>query len=175
MDLQLSEQVHRKTELHNKQVKKNSEILKTLIDCVILLSKQELSFQGHDENAGSTNRGNYMELLSLIAENNTDLHCHLSTNKVFSGTSGKTQNYLITAIAEVMTEEIRREVNKAPFVSVMADETTDASNAAQLTLVLRYITGTGVKESFVRFEDVTSGKRADDIAGLIIRFLEENE
>ncbi|CAJ1066433.1 zinc finger MYM-type protein 1-like isoform X1 [Xyrichtys novacula] len=74
-----------------------------------------------------------------------------------------------------MGEEIRREVNKAPFVSVMVDETTDASNAAQLALVLRYVTDTGVKERFVRFEDVTSGKRADDIAGLIIRFLVENE
>ena len=116
-----------------------------------------------------------MELLSLIAESNTDLHYHLSTNKVFSGTSGKIQNDLITAIAEVMGEEIRREVNKAPFVSVMVDETTDASNAAQLALVLRYVTATGVKERFVRFEDVTSGKRADDITGLIIRFLVENE
>lgn len=37
------------------------------------------------------------------------------------------------------------------------------------------LTDTGVKERFVRFEDVTSGKRADDIAGLIICFLEENE
>lgn len=52
---------------------------------------------------------------------------------------------------------------------------TDVSNAAQLALVLRYVTDTGVKEQFVRFEDITSGKRADDIAGLIICFLEENE
>lgn len=116
-----------------------------------------------------------MELLSLIAENNTDLHYHLSTNKVFSGTLGKIQNDLIAAVAEVMREEIIMEVIKALFVSVMADETTDTSNAAQLALALRYVTGTGVKERFVRFEDVTSGKRADDIAGLIIRFLEENE
>ncbi|KAK3566262.1 hypothetical protein QTP86_030551 [Hemibagrus guttatus] len=137
--------------------------------------KKELSFRGHDESAGSNDRGNYVELLCLIAESNTDLHYHLSTNKVFSGTSGKIQNDLITAIAEVMGEEIRSEVKKAPFVSVMVDETTDASNAAQLALVLRYVTGTGVKERFVRFEDVTGGKRADDIAGLIIGFLLENE
>ncbi|KAL1251970.1 hypothetical protein QQF64_019766 [Cirrhinus molitorella] len=57
----------------------------------------------------------------------------------------------------------------------MVDETTDVSNAAQLALVLRYVTDTGVKERFVRFEDVTSGKRADDIAALIVRFLEEYE
>lgn len=174
VDLQLSEQVHRETDLKNQKVKKNRKILKRLIDRVIFLGKQELSFQGHDKSAGSKNRGNYLELLSLIAESNTDLHYHLSTNKVFCGTSGKIQNNLITVIAEVMRVEIRREVKKAPFVSVMVDETTDVSNATQLALVLRYVTDTVVKERFVRFEDVTSGKRADDIAGLIIRFLEEN-
>lgn len=42
VDLQLSKQVRRETELHNEQVKKNREILKTLIDCVIFLGMQEL-------------------------------------------------------------------------------------------------------------------------------------
>ncbi len=119
--------------------------MKRLIDCVIFLGKQELSFRGQDESAGSTNRGNCLELLSFIAENNTDLHYHLSTNKVFCGTSGKIQNDLINAIAEVMGEDIKGEINKAPFVAVMVDEPTDVSNAAQLTLVLRYVTDTGVK------------------------------
>ena len=108
VDLQLSEQVRWETELHNKKVKKNREILKRLIDCVIFLGKQELSFWGHNESTGSKNKGNYVELLSLIADSNTDLHYHLSTNKVFSGISGKIQNDLITAIAEVMGEEIRK-------------------------------------------------------------------
>ncbi|XP_077444502.1 zinc finger MYM-type protein 1-like isoform X2 [Stigmatopora argus] len=175
VELQFNEQVRRETECHNEKVKKNREILKRLIDCVIFLGKQELSFQGHDASAASPNKGNYVELLSFIAERNTDLHYHLSTNNMFSGTSGKLQNDLITAIAEVMREEIKREVDKAPFVTVMVDETTDASNAAQLALVLRYVTGRGVKERFVRFENVTSGNQANNIAGLIIQFLVENE
>ncbi|XP_077447404.1 zinc finger MYM-type protein 1-like [Stigmatopora argus] len=165
VELQFNEQVRTETERHNEKVKKNREILKSLIDCVIFWGKHKLSFRGHDESAASPNKGNYVELLSLIAEKNTDLHYHLSTNKVFSGTSGRIQNDLITAIAEVMEEEIRSVV----------DETTDASNAAQLALVLRYVRGKGVKERFVRFENVTGGKRADDIAGLIIQFLVENE
>lgn len=37
------------------------------------------------------------------------------------------------------------------------DETTDLSSAAQLEVVLRYVTDKAVKEWFVRFEDVTSG------------------
>ncbi|KAK1874902.1 Zinc finger MYM-type protein 1 [Dissostichus eleginoides] len=175
VDLQLNDQLRRETELHNERVNKNREILKRLIDCVLFLGKQELSFRGHDESAESRNRGNYVELLSFLAESNTDLHYHLSTNKVFTGTSGKIQNDLIYAIAEVFGEEIKMEIKKAPFVAVMVDETTDVGNVAQLSVVLRYVTDTGVKERFVRFEDVTSGKRADDIAALIFRFLEEYE
>lgn len=34
---------------------------------------------------------------------------------------------------------------------------------------------TGVKERFIKFEDVSRGKRADDIAALILHFLEEYE
>lgn len=37
------------------------------------------------------------------------------------------------------------------------------------------MTDTGVKERLVRFDNFSSGKRADDIAVLIIRFLEEYE
>ncbi|KAK9531031.1 hypothetical protein VZT92_010483 [Zoarces viviparus] len=175
VDLQINEQVCSETELHNKKFKKNREISKRLIDCVIFLGKQELSVRGHDEHKESTNKGNYVELLSFVAEHDTDLHYHLSTNKVFTGTSGKIQNDLISAIGEVIGEEIRREINQAPFVAVMVDETTDVSNRAQLALMVRYVTDTGVKERFVRFDDVTGNKRADDIAALLIQFLEDHD
>jgi len=70
------------------------------------------------------------------------------TNKVFCGASGRIQNDLIHAIGDVMGEEIKKEVHKAPFVAVMLGETTDVSNTAQL--------GARVKERFVTFENVTS-------------------
>lgn len=78
--LQLSKEVRKETELNIEKVEKNKEI------CVIFLGKQELSFRGHDESAGSKNRGNYLELLSLITESNTDLYYHQSTNKVGQNT-----------------------------------------------------------------------------------------
>ena len=68
VDLQLNEQVRRETELHNENVKKNREILMTLIDSVIFLGKQELPFRGHDESKESTNKGNYVELLNFVVE-----------------------------------------------------------------------------------------------------------
>lgn len=141
MDLQLNHHVRRETDRHNETVKKNREILKRLMDCAIFLCKQEFSLRGHNERKESTNKGNYMELLSLLAKHNTDFHFYLSTNKVFPGTSGKIQSDLISA--EVVTEEIRREVNQAPFVAV--DETTAVSNSSQLALVLRDVTSAAAR------------------------------
>ncbi|KAF3847096.1 hypothetical protein F7725_020124, partial [Dissostichus mawsoni] len=68
-------------------------------------------------------------------------------------------NDLISAVAEVMGETIKEEISKAPFVALMLDETSDVSNAAQLSCVLRFVTDSGVKERFVKFEDVTGKKR----------------
>lgn len=45
-----------------------------------------------------------VELISFLAKHDTDLHYQLTTNKVFTGRSGKIQNDLICAI--VMEEEI---------------------------------------------------------------------
>ena len=42
----------------------------------------------------------------------TQTYIITSTNKVFCGTSGKIQNNLMNAIAEVMGEEIQMEMNK---------------------------------------------------------------
>ncbi|KAL7380716.1 hypothetical protein ABVT39_022730 [Epinephelus coioides] len=93
VDLQLDEQRRRETSLHNERVKKNRDILKRLIDCVMFLGQQELSFRGHDERSESLNQG----------------------------TLQRTR---------------------------------------------------GVKERFLKFEDVTDKKRANDLAALIIKVLE---
>ncbi|KAJ4936913.1 hypothetical protein JOQ06_001498 [Pogonophryne albipinna] len=73
-----------------------------------------------------------------------------------------------------MGETIKEEISKAPFVALMLDETTDVSNAAQLSFVLRFVTDSGVKERFVKFEDVTGKKRAEDVAAMALGFLEEH-
>lgn len=57
----------------------------------------------------------------------------------------------------------------------MVDEMTDVGNVAQLALVLRYVTDTGVKERFLKFENVTTGKQTDDIAAHNVSSVKEYE
>jgi len=55
------------------------------------------------------------------------------------GTSGKIQNDLINAVAEVLNDSIKKEITNTKFVAVMVNETTDCSNSAQLSFLLRYV------------------------------------
>ncbi|XP_058880567.1 zinc finger MYM-type protein 1-like [Acipenser ruthenus] len=89
---------------HNEHVRKNREVLKRLIDSVVYLGKQELAFRGRDEGTNSSNRGNYVELLPLISVCDSMLSNHLSISTVFSGTSNKIQNGLISSVPQVLLD-----------------------------------------------------------------------
>jgi hypothetical protein len=142
-----------------------------LIACVIFLGQKELPFRGHDEGKESLNRGNYHELLSLLSNYDADLRNYLATATVFTGTSGKIQNDILNAVADVLNDAIKKEIDQTNFVAVMVDETTDFSDTAQLSYVLRYVTDMGVKERFLKYEDVTEKKQAHDLAALVIEML----
>ena len=61
----------------------------------MFLGQQELAFQGHNESSDSNNRGNYVQLLHLVAEFDDKLRAHLATANVFTGLSPIIQNDLI--------------------------------------------------------------------------------
>lgn len=71
----------------------------------------------------------------------------------------------------MLNDAIKKEINNSKFVAVMVDE-TDFSNSAQLSFVLRYVTDIGVKERFLKLEDVTEKKGADDLAASVLEVLD---
>ena len=83
IDESLSHEQNISNSLHNEKVRHNREIMRRLIDCVCFLGKQELSFRAHDEEASSSNRGNYIELLSFISNYDSILKNHLENSSVF--------------------------------------------------------------------------------------------
>lgn len=56
-------------------------------------------------------------------------------------------------------------------MAVILYETTDISNMAQISCVLRYVTEDGVKECFFKYEDVTEDRQAEVIAIQLLDFL----
>ena len=177
IDLALDEQRRLNISTHNAKVKENREILKDLINVTCFLAKQQLAFRGNDESTGSTNRGNYVELLHAIAEKDDRLARHLETSTVFSGLSNRIQNDLIEAVGDVIRNDIKKEISAAPFVAVEVDETTDVTNQAQISVILRYVAtteaGCEVREAFLGFDDVSKDRRAPAIAEYVLGVLEK--
>ena len=68
ISLALNEANRLQVSVHKAKVWENREILKYLIRATYFLAKQELAFRGNDESEGSSNRGNCVELLNVLAE-----------------------------------------------------------------------------------------------------------
>lgn len=80
------DQGHKQTILEfNNKVRENRDILKRLIDTVIFLCFQDLSFRGHREYTASDNRGNFRELVAFLTLNQSHVG-HL--DRLFRKTAG---------------------------------------------------------------------------------------
>ncbi|XP_061742423.1 uncharacterized protein LOC133542382 [Nerophis ophidion] len=170
VDLALKEQRRLNISIHNANVKENREILKDLINATCYLGKQELAFGG----TSSSDGGNFVQLLHLYAEKDERLARQLETSSVFTGTSDGIQDDLVEAVGDVIRNDIKREIKAARFVAVEVDQTTDATNQAQTSLVLRYVTAEGgVKEAFLGFDHVGGEGRAAALAQRVLGVLEK--
>lgn len=160
----------------NEKVTQNRYILKCLIDVTCYLAQQEIAFRGHNEKVDSNNKGNYVELLNLLALRDEKLAHHLKFSTVFSGTSKTIQNELIQCISTVVKNEIKTEINKSTFVSIMLDETVDISKKSQLSTTVRYISDEHqAVERFIDFSDVSNARTAVALYNHITKFISEYE
>ncbi|KAL4085210.1 hypothetical protein QTP88_027069 [Uroleucon formosanum] len=152
---------------HNEQVGINRRILARMVHVVCYLGKQELAFRGHRENTESLNKGNYLELLDLLAQEEQFLKEHFISSFIFKGTSNTIQNYLIQCVTKVLNSKILKEIKSASFVSVQANETTDVSCRSQMSLIFRYVIDQNIIERFIGIFDVSKDKTASGLAGVI--------
>lgn len=71
-------------------------------------------------------------------QNYSALKSHLKEATVFKGISKEIQNILDCTL-KICQDQIKTEINQADFLSIIADETTDASNFFQMSIVFRYV------------------------------------
>ncbi|KAI3495367.1 hypothetical protein L1887_37696 [Cichorium endivia] len=133
------------------QILKNRKRLKASIDIVRWLTFQACAFRGHDETTNSKNRGNFLELLKLLATYNDEVANIVLENAPYNSkyTSGLIQKEIIGIIANKVLKHIRNEIGDSYFC-VMVDEARDESKKEQMTIVLRFVDKDGViRERFL--------------------------
>ncbi|XP_025202572.1 uncharacterized protein LOC112599734 [Melanaphis sacchari] len=138
IDVQLK--IQNELDLKNREKDRlhNREVLKRLIDIVILLSKTGRSFRGHDESSKSMNKGLFLETVNLLKKYDPIIQAHLEKGpKNAQYLSSKIQNDLIKSLHNVIFQLILKNLN-GKKVSIMADETSDCGHIEQMAIVLRW-------------------------------------
>lgn len=157
--------------LHNEKVNKNRHILRRLIMCIKFCGAFELALRGHDERVDSQNPGIFRGLVDFAAELDSVLNVHLTKATVFKGTSKTIQNELLDAMLEVCKRELKDQIEKARFLAVEADETTDSHNQQQLVVIFRYTLDGNIYERFWGYIR-PQGHNAENISDAILKELD---
>ncbi|KAI5327653.1 hypothetical protein L3X38_027049 [Prunus dulcis] len=127
------------------------------IKCTKFLLRQCLSFRGNDESVTSSNRGNYLELLQFLANNDEKVKEVVLENAPghLKLVAPKIQKDIVNACAGETLDVIMSGL-KDRFFSILVDEARDISVKEQMAMVLRYVDDKGhVIERFVRVQHVT--------------------
>ncbi len=128
----------------------NNAVIEMLLDIARTLCRQGLAFRGDkDEN------GNFRQLVELMARHNRVMKEWLESSATRSYhvtyLSAESQNEFISLLGMDIRQKIIEEINKAPFYSLMADTTPDASRKDQMSIIIRYVDDSGsVQERLLR-------------------------
>lgn len=137
------------------------------VKATVYLALQGLPFRGHRQAQDSSNRGNFIELVTLLGEFSSNAlvqEAVTGSNQKFSGLSSDIQNDFIECVYLEMLAEIKNRIRNASFVSLMADETTDISNMCQLAVSVRLVHEGVTFEHLVDLVDVSENRSAEVIA-----------
>ncbi|CAL4240950.1 unnamed protein product [Meganyctiphanes norvegica] len=149
---------------HKLTVQTNRKYLKVIIECLMFTAQQNISQRGSDENRhnlgkiSDTNRGNFLELLSLRCRDLPWL-ANMLTEKLgkhTQWTSPTVQNELLSILADHVLQRIVCDVKESKKFSIILDETSDISKTEQVALCLSYIANGTKKETFVGFYETKS-------------------
>jgi len=164
-------------------ITKNREILKSIIRSILYCARQDIGLRGHYnvntslnkdlENTEQTkNQGNLKELVDLLCLENENFDKDLkSLPKNAKYTSNIVENNILLASFNIITQTIVKEFNEVSSVySLIVDEARDASTLEQMSICIRYVHKSIIKERFLGFAQVLK-LDAQGLTHCIIEFL----
>ncbi|KAL4091374.1 hypothetical protein QTP88_026073 [Uroleucon formosanum] len=122
--------------IRQQNIIENREHLKFLLKAALFLSKQGLAFRGHNESDTSKNKGNFLEILDMFADDKIKLRLQARYGHY---TSPEYQNDFISSIAQCTRQIILNSMNKFGVYTIMVDETKDLSKKEQMSFLIRFV------------------------------------
>jgi hypothetical protein len=108
---------------------------------------QSVAFRSRYESVGSTNRGNFLEILDMVVSYNEKIvEVIARVPKNVSYTSPMIRKEIIHVFSTKVKKTIREEIGDAYFC-IITDEARDESMKKQMTIVFRFV----IKYVFVNF------------------------
>ena len=122
------------------QVEDNRKFLKAIAKVTILCARQDIPLRGHNEGIDSVNKGNFKEILDILASESDHLRHRIEKSADNAKyTSNDTQNDLLKCASNIVLRYITNEVRIAYQFAIIADETRDISKVEQLSICVRYV------------------------------------
>ncbi|KDO47536.1 hypothetical protein CISIN_1g048773mg [Citrus sinensis] len=138
-------------------------------------SQQACAFRGHDESVNSLNRGNFIELIKLLATMNEEI------NKVVLENAPKNAQYiapniqkeLLSILGNKVRYKIREEIGDAKFC-ILVDEALDESHKKQMAIIVRFVDCDGfIRECFfevVNVDDTKASTLKNEICNVLAQY-----
>ncbi|KAK7913721.1 hypothetical protein WMY93_013932 [Mugilogobius chulae] len=137
---------------HLKLVQENRQYMRAVVEALRFTACQTIGQRGNREDEISTNRGNFLELLSLLGKFDSTVNHKLTSEPGNAKyTHHDIQNELIDIMATLIREQVSSEIRLGEHYTLMVDETKDVSKKEQISVVLRYLHNDKIHEEFLDF------------------------
>jgi hypothetical protein len=145
---------------------KAREALTVIFTSLRFLAKQNIAIRGHSHDSG-----NFIELLKLRCEDSPSLSSWIE--KRDNWTSDTIQNEILQMLAHDVQRQIVADIDKSPYIGIIADGTTDEDGKEQFSVSVRYldIEHFVVHDAFLGFYNPTSST-ADVLTAAIVDVLQ---
>nr|KYP69704.1 Zinc finger MYM-type protein 1 [Cajanus cajan] len=113
---------------------------------LIQFDGSHLCFRGHDESPNSKNRGNFLEMIKLLASHNDELAKVVLENAPYNSkyTYHQIQKEILHIMASKVRSYVREEIGDSKFCIIV-----DESQREQIAIVLRFVDKSGcIQEQF---------------------------
>ena len=137
---------------HSKLVQENREYMKAVVESLRYTACQGIAQRGHREHDQAENKGNFLELLNVIAMFDKTVANKISKNPSNAKyTHHEIQNEIFNIMADMVRKQISDEIKEAGHFAIMVDESKDISKKEQISVVVRYLHNETVLEEFLHF------------------------